>query len=273
MYRFLKYCFCFILLMTMFLFLSASAIQKQNEKDDFLTLIGTYTTYNHQYYDRYYTEYQFNQNIIYTLNKVNHPNFLNVQQRTQKSFTFQDEKRVSHLFINQTYGLESNFSTPNLVEVTVPKIERKGQTMLIDATTQTMYQQLYLEATLLHLNLMIFSAYRDYDYQKSIYNQSTDLQYVAKPGHSEHHTGEAIDIATTDSGLTIHFENTREFLFLKNNAHRFGFILRYPKEKETITGYAYEPWHFRYVGVEIATYIFEHDITLEEYIYQFVEIY
>lgn len=273
MYRFFKYCFLLVLLISTSLFLGASTSQIQNERDDFFALIHHYPTYNDQYYDLYYKEYQINQNIIYTLNKVNHPDFLNIKDEKQRSFTFKDENSLSHLFVNQNYGLESDFSTPDLVEVVFPKIERKNQNMLIHMQTQNMYQQLYLEATLLNLNLIIFSAYRDYDYQKNIYNQSEDLTYVAKPGHSEHHTGEAIDIATTNSGLTIHFENTREFLFLKNNAHRFGFILRYPKGKENITGYSYEPWHFRYVGIDIATYIFEHDITLEEYIYQFIEIY
>lgn len=273
MYRFFKYCFLIFLLLSTSSFLKAATFQNNYQKDDFLTLISGYQTYNEQYYDLYYKEYQTNQNIIYSLNKVNHPNFLSIKNNIQHSFTFWDNENIAHLFVNQNYGLEIDFSTPHLVEVTFPKIERQNQKMLINEETQKMYQMLYLEATLLNLNFVIFSAYRNYDYQNNIYTHSTNLNYVAKPGHSEHHTGEAIDIATTTSGLTIHFENTREFLFLKNNAHRFGFILRYPKEKENITGYSYEPWHYRYVGIDIATYIFEHNITLEEYIYQFIEIY
>ena len=67
------------------------------------------------------------------------------------------------------------------------------------------------------------------------------------------------------------FETSKEFPWMKENAHRYGFILRYPKEKQYITGYGYEPWHYRYVGVDVATYIYEHDITFEEYYAYFVE--
>ena len=99
-------------------------------------------------------------------------------------------------------------------------------------------------------------------------NQVNEL-YLAKPGYSEHQTGLSIDVGTKDSGLTIHFENTLAFKTLKENAHLFGFILRYPKDKEELTGYAYEPWHFRYVGPVHAKIIYENNLTLEEYFYYY----
>lgn len=67
------------------------------------------------------------------------------------------------------------------------------------------------------------------------------------------------------------FENTEEFDWIKNNAHKYGFILRYPEGKEYLTGYKYEPWHYRYVGVDVATYIYEEDIVFEEYYAYFCE--
>ena len=68
-----------------------------------------------------------------------------------------------------------------------------------------------------------------------------------------------------------YFEDTKEFLWLSRNAHKYGFILRYPKDKENITGFKFEPWHYRYVGIEVATYIKKHNLTFEEYYAYFVE--
>lgn len=121
-------------------------------------------------------------------------------------------------------------------------------------------------------NLYIFSGYRDKEYQKVIYDRSLDKSYVAYPGYSEHHTGLAIDISTLNFGLTKHFEDSEEFKILSKECAKYGFILRYEKDKVDITGYSYEPWHFRYVGVQNSLYIYKHNLTLEEYILQNFEI-
>lgn len=272
MYRF-KYFFSFFnfifLFFTTLFLLSSSSFQAK--ESDFSKTIRQYHSYLYQYHELYYLDFLKSNNLIYSLNRINHPNFLQ-HTATQNSFSFKDENQDEHFFVNPGYALSLSFFPQNLVEVNLPKIHRENEKMMINQKTQDMYQQLYLEATLLNLNLVIFSAYRSYSYQNTLYHNNIHKEYIAKPGHSEHHTGEAIDIATLSTGLTIHFENTKEFMFLKSNAHRFGFILRYPKDKIEITGYNYEPWHFRYVGINIATYIYEHNITLEEYIYQFVEI-
>lgn len=92
--------------------------------------------------------------------------------------------------------------------------------------------------------------------------------YSAKPGQSEHQTGLCVDFITTtmDDKLTEAFEQTEAFAWLSENAYRFGFILRYPKGKEDVTGYTYEPWHYRFVGREAATNIHFAELTLEEYL-------
>lgn len=119
-----------------------------------------------------------------------------------------------------------------------------------------------------NINLFVVSGYRTWDYQNNLFETSTKkngqnhaLKYSAKPGHSEHQLGLAVDLNTTENV----FEKTKEYAWLKQNAYKYGFILRYPKEKESITGYAFEPWHYRYVGVNIATKIYEENITFEEY--------
>ena len=93
------------------------------------------------------------------------------------------------------------------------------------------------------------------------------LSYSAYPGTSEHQSGLCVDFMTsTMTDLDLSFERTQAFAWLSQNAYRFGFILRYPKGKEGITGYTYEPWHYRFVGREAATDIYMGKITLEEYL-------
>jgi D-alanyl-D-alanine carboxypeptidase len=121
------------------------------------------------------------------------------------------------------------------------------------------------------LTIVANSAYRDNAYQTSVYDSIKNRQgkekadsLAARPGHSEHETGLAIDVSTLKGGLEG-FETTEEFKWMKDNAYKFGFILRYPEGKEYLTGYAYEPWHYRYVGTEVAEKINELDITFDEY--------
>ncbi|CAM4315034.1 D-alanyl-D-alanine carboxypeptidase [Bacillus manliponensis] len=123
------------------------------------------------------------------------------------------------------------------------------------------------------IKLNAVSGFRSYEYQKSVYANSVRRngqehanRFSAKPGHSEHQTGLVMDVSANSANneLEIDFAETKEGQWLKENAHRAGFIIRYPKGKEEITGYAYEPWHIRYVG-DIAEEIYKKKLTLEEY--------
>ena len=112
------------------------------------------------------------------------------------------------------------------------------------------------------------SGYRSFNTQKGLYNSYVNRDgkakadtYSARAGTSEHQTGLATDI----NSVSTSFENTNAFKWLSKNAYKYGFILRYPKGKEYITGYMYEPWHYRYVGIEVAKKIYEKNITYEEY--------
>lgn len=97
--------------------------------------------------------------------------------------------------------------------------------------------------------------------------ESYASMWVAIPGTSEHHTGLAFDIVASDYVVLDSSQaTTRVQQWLMENCHNYGFILRYPEDKVNITGINYEPWHYRYVGVEAATYIMEHGICLEEYL-------
>ena len=120
------------------------------------------------------------------------------------------------------------------------------------------------------IKLWNVSGYRSYSTQKYLYNNYVNRDgvskadtYSARPGSSEHQTGLASDINTASS--SAHFENTKEYDWLIKNSYKYGFILRYLKDKTFITGYKYEPWHYRYVGVDVAKIIYEKNITYEEY--------
>ena len=120
-------------------------------------------------------------------------------------------------------------------------------------------------------NIIAVSTYRSYDYQDKLYNgyvKDKGFYYAdmasARKGHSEHQTGLAVDVSNNTLDYD-NFENTKEFTWMINNSYKYGFILRYPKAKFHITGFKYEPWHYRYVGDDAAKYIHDNDITLEEY--------
>ncbi|MBE6144490.1 MAG: D-alanyl-D-alanine carboxypeptidase family protein [Firmicutes bacterium] len=133
------------------------------------------------------------------------------------------------------------------------------------------FENLSADAKVLGYRIIATSAFRDYEYQEKLFNEYTNskgLEYAllcsAKPGHSEHQTGLAVDVEGSNKDYD-EFEKSIEFNWMKENAHKYGFILRYPKGKEYITGFKYEPWHYRYVGIKHATNIYNQNITLEEY--------
>jgi D-alanyl-D-alanine carboxypeptidase len=114
-------------------------------------------------------------------------------------------------------------------------------------------------------DFFVNSAFRSYQKQKELYDSAEDKSYVQEPGASEHQTGYALDIAY--NGLTGEaFANSPQGKWLMENAHKYGFILRYPEDKTDITKISYEPWHYRYVGIPHAYYCYENDLCLEEYI-------
>lgn len=137
-------------------------------------------------------------------------------------------------------------------------------------------QELIEASKLDWMEILCVSGYRSYETQKVIFDNKVKaagldyaVKYVAYPGQSEHQTGLAMDLTSKDmvtGVLTESFGETKEGKWLVDNAHRFGFIIRYPAGKENITGYNYEPWHIRYVGAEVAHTIYRQGITLEEYL-------
>ena len=124
------------------------------------------------------------------------------------------------------------------------------------------------------LNIYSLSAYRSYEKQYNIYKsklQNKDINTIdavsARPGNSEHQSGLTVDINL----LSKEFDKTNEYYWMINNSYKYGFILRYPRDCEKITGYDYEPWHYRYVGREAANKIHEENITFDEYYAYYID--
>ena len=145
-----------------------------------------------------------------------------------------------------------------------------------DETALNAYKQMEAAAKKAGFTITAFSGFRSYEYQETLYNkyvtkdgQANADRYSARPGHSEHQTGLAFDIGEVgreELWLTAAFGETPAGQWLVNNAHKFGFILRYPQGKEEITGFMYESWHFRYLGPELATEVKKAGVTLEEFL-------
>ena len=139
----------------------------------------------------------------------------------------------------------------------------------VDETAKGKFEQMKKVALKDNIRLNIVSDYRSYYTQASIYNKNLNLhgeriasRFSAKPGQSEHQTGLAFDLNKANRS----FVGTKEALWLKENCYKFGFIIRYPEGKESITGYVYEPWHIRYVGEKVAKEMFKSGLCLEEYL-------
>ena len=179
------------------------------------------------------------------------------------------------VLVNKSHKLPSGFSQYNLVHMNRAYTVNDGKEYLISAVAYDKYIQMADAAKKEGLSMKVISAYRTEQYQRNLYNNKVRTtgkinadNYSARPGHSEHQTGLAVDISSTKGS----FEYTPEFRWLQKHAHEYGFILRYPKGKEWITGYAYEPWHYRYVGTKAAKIIRDEGITYEEYYVKYVDV-
>lgn len=178
------------------------------------------------------------------------------------------------VLVNKFYYLDENY-TPDKLEEIDNKYSVAGKYLVNVAKIS--FESLAKKASEEGLKIRAVSTYRSYSYQTTLYNNYVSQdgvenadKYSARPGFSEHQTGLSVDIDNKVSSYN-NFENTKEFSWMKENAHKYGFILRYPKDKEYITGYIYEPWHYRYVGIDIATFIYQNNLTYEEYYFMYID--
>jgi len=178
------------------------------------------------------------------------------------------------ILVNKYNYLTKSYVPNNLVPIN-PDYSRSGMSLVKEA--KEAFEKLSQDAKQDNMMIFAISSYRSYGYQLNLYNtyvaadgkKAADT-YSARAGFSEHQTGLVVDVY---DGITPYtsFEETKEFKWMQENAHKYGFILRYPKDKVKITGYQYESWHYRYVGKKISKIIKEKNLSLEEYYVKEVE--
>lgn len=192
---------------------------------------------------------------------------------------FTNSKEAPHKYEKTVLANKYNFLGSDYIPKDLTKINSKctigTQTLVKEA--QENFEKLCNDARKDGYFIKIISSYRSYNRQKILYNNYAKRDgekaadtYSSRAGYSEHQTGLVVDV-TKENGSFLKFGHTKEFEWMKENAHKYGFILRYTKEFESITGYTSEPWHYRYVGVDIASYIHEHPMSYEEYFVRFLD--
>lgn len=225
--------------------------------------------FNYDYIDRYikYKEENKDLNIKQIITEVNigldNPYYTNTKPSK--------DLNKSYILVNKYNYLDKNYIPQNLEEINT-QYARDGMKLVNYA--KEAFEKLAKDAKKEDLSIIAMSTYRSYNYQVNLYNryvkedgkEAADT-YSGRPGFSEHQSGLAVDVYNGKEDYT-NFENTKEFEWMQENAYKYGFILRFPKDKTKQTGYEYESWHYRYVGTEIATYIHKHNLSFEEYYVQ-----
>lgn len=177
--------------------------------------------------------------------------------------------------VNKHRKLPSAYKPANL---TAPNISLRlpagNSEMWLRSDAAASLEKLVAQAKTENLSLMLASAYRSYSQQQSLHDiyvkrlgREKAEASSARAGHSEHQTGLAADLAPGNRECEVEtcFGDLPEGKWLAANSHRFGFIISYPKDKQDLTGYEYEPWHIRYVGLELAAELYKSKKTLEQF--------
>ena len=185
-----------------------------------------------------------------------------------------DMKKGNAILVNKYYSLPEKYAPSDLVDVSnqYGYGENKVRKEVFEA-----FKNMFNAAKKEDITLIINSAYRDYEYQKKLYDDYKSSKgeeyadsYAARPDFSEHQSGLSLDIITYGTSGKD-FENTDAFKWLDKNAYKYGFILRYPKDKEDITGYSYESWHYRYLGKDLAKKVKDSKLSYDEYYAYYID--
>ncbi len=180
-----------------------------------------------------------------------------------------DTSKGLAILVNKFYQLDSEYKRDDLESVSL-QYSYSGNIVSKEVINAFEKMQNDVKDNL-NKHLMINSSFRPYQDQEEIYRsfklkgEEYADQYAARPGFSEHQTGLSIDITSLENPTADNFTKSEEYEWLKNNSYKYGFILRFPEGKEDITGYSTESWHFRYLGVDMATKVYESGITFDEY--------
>ena len=228
--------------------------------------------YKNENLDRY-KAYQSNNSDLSIEDIVTRVN-LNLDKETYTDTIPSTNLNTNYLLVNKFNYLDSSY-IPNNLELLDNSYAKSGIYLVKEAKDNI--ERLISDAKEDGMNIRVISAYRSYTYQENLYNnyvkndgvENADT-YSARPGYSEHQTGLVVDVTKAYDNFN-NFENTDEYNWMLENASNYGFILRYPKDKENITTYSFEAWHYRYVGVELAKKIKASNLTFDEYYARYIE--
>lgn len=197
------------------------------------------------------------------------------QSAIDSSSLSNDIKNGLLILVNKQHAVDKEYKPSDLTAIKYYAQDRSPNSRYMRAEAADAFNKMSEAAAKEGYTIVVTTAYRSYDFQKSLYDsyvknsgQAAADRFSAQPGKSEHQTGLSADVSSPSVNyqLTKDYINTPEGKWLNDNAHKFGFIIRFPEGKEAITGYMYEPWHVRYVGQTAATEIYQKGITLEEYL-------
>ena len=246
--------------------------KKQTKEEQKIEKLKSIPYYKKEYQKRY-LEYQKENPNLSVENIVTYVN-IGIDKPYYTNTKKAENLNTNLILVNKYNYLTEDYIPENLEPIDIA-YARSGMQLVREA--KEAFEILSEDAKKEGMNIIAMSSYRSYDYQVNLYDNyvATDGKeaadtYSARAGYSEHQTGLAVDVYNKVLPYTS-FEETEEFNWMQENAYKYGFILRFPKDKVNITGYQYESWHYRYVGKEAAKYIHNHDLTLEEYYVKKVE--
>lgn len=192
---------------------------------------------------------------------------VNRDNKFYENTTATDLTNYNEMLVNKYHLLNKDFQANDIVNVSSTYGYANNS---LNKEAYEAFKQLANDAKKEGHTIVILSSYRTYEYQEKLWNRDKDDDYVARPGSSEHITGLAIDVSDFND-KNDSFKYTESYTWMINNCYKYGFILRYPENKENITGYSYEAWHYRYVGTSLATKIYNEGITFDEYYAYYME--
>ena len=261
------------LVLTIFLLGGICIIKKDNNKDNYFNNNQRLSYYRKELLGRYLSYKEKNNNLSKE-DIITHVN-IGLDKKEYTNTKPSKYLNTDFIIVNKYNYLDKCYVPTNLEEID-NKYSLPGKKLTHNA--RVAFENMANDAKEEGLNIRAISTYRTYSYQKELYDSYVKNEgikqadtYSARPGFSEHQTGLSVDV---DNKVDYYenFDKTKEYIWMNENAYKYGFILRYPKDKENITKYSYESWHYRYVGVDISTYIKKNNITFEEYYVRFIDI-
>lgn len=233
--------------------------------------------YLHKNLNQYLEYFDLNSNktieeIIQTVNIHRNYEFYENSQPT-------DMNQEYAILVNKYYYLANDYEPDDLVTISTKYSWGNYGSQKIRQEAYDAYVKMHEAANSeAGIYLMVNSSYRNYSSQERVYNnyktnhgEAYADNIAARPGYSEHQTGLALDIFSIKNPAQATFKDSEAYNWLKENSYKYGFILRYPEGKENITGYNFESWHYRYVGVDLAKKVFDSGLTYDEYFAYYLE--